>query len=109
MAGGGCAKFGGEVITYSATPVFNCALGLVHKITLTGNVSSSTLVNCLPQQPIIVQICQDASGSRTFVFPTTMSGVMTIGSTASKCSVQQFVYDPTVPQAYALAAGVTNQ
>lgn len=34
-------------------------------------------------------------------------GAMTIGSTASKCSAQSFIFDGT--NAYATSAGVTNQ
>ena len=51
-------------------------------------------------------ICQDATGSRTFVWPTNVLGGMTIGATASKCSAQNLIFDGT--NAYALSPGVTN-
>ncbi len=38
-------------------------------------------------------IYQNATGGRTFVWPTTVLGGMTIGSTPSKCSAQSFVFD----------------
>lgn len=55
----------------------------------------------------LIIICQDATGSRTFVWPTQIHGAMTIGSTASLCSAQSFVSDGT--NAYALSPGVVNQ
>ena len=51
-------------------------------------------------------ICQDSTGSRTFVWPTNVKGGMTIGSTASKCSAQAFAFDGS--SAYATSPGVTN-
>jgi len=96
-----------EMVSFSATPTFNCAAGNAHKITLTGNVTSSTLSNCAAGQSVNMVICQDTSGSRTFTWPATMKGGMTIGSTASKCSAQEFIFDGT--NAYAVSSGVTNQ
>ena len=96
-----------ETVTFSATPTFDCGKGTTHKITLTGNVTSSTLSNCSAGQPVMMIICQDGTGSRTFTWPGTMKGGMTIGSTASKCSAQSFVFDGT--NAYATGTGVTNQ
>ena len=96
-----------ETVSFSATPTFDCAKGTTHKITLTGNVTSSTLSNCSAGQPVLMIVCQDGTGSRTFTWPGTMKGGMTIGSTASKCSAQSFVFDGST--AYATGTGVTNQ
>jgi hypothetical protein len=96
-----------ETVTFSSTPTFDCAKGVTHKITLTGNVTSSTLSNCAAGQPVIMLICQDSNGSRTFTWPATMKGGVTIGSTANKCSAQSFVSDGS--NAYATGSGVTNQ
>jgi len=95
------------VVSFSATPTFNAATANGFKITLTGNVTSSTLSGASAGTPIYFQICQDGSGSHTFVWPANMLGTMTIGSTASKCSAQSFLYDGS--NAYALSTGVTNQ
>jgi hypothetical protein len=106
------AQFGGPVIsglndvTFSSTPTFDAKLGNTQKITLTGNVSSSTLSNATAGEQINFIICQDATGSRTFTWPSNVKGGMTIGSTASKCSAQTFIFDGT--NAYALSSGVTN-
>jgi hypothetical protein len=95
-----------NVVTFSATPTFDASLGNTQKITLTANVTSSTLSNASTGQTINFLICQDATGSRTFVWPTNVKGGMTIGATLSTCSAQDFIFDGT--NAYALSAGVTN-
>jgi len=106
------AQFGGPVIsglntvTFSSTPMFDVSLGNTQKITLGGNVTSSTLANAAAGEQIHFLICQDATGNRTFVWPNNVRGGMTIGSTASKCSAQTFIFDGT--NAYALSSGVTN-
>lgn len=94
-------------VAYSATPTFDASKGNVFKMTLTGNVTSATLSNASVGQPLHFIICLDAVGSETFVWPTNMTGTMTIGTTASKCNAQSFVYDGT--NAVATTPGVTNQ
>jgi hypothetical protein len=95
-----------NVVTFSATPTFDASLGNTQKITLTDNVTSSTLSNAVAGQTINFIICQDATGGRTFAWPTNVLGGVTIGSTASKCSAQNFIFDGT--NAYAVSPGVTN-
>jgi len=88
-----------NVVTFSATPTFDASLGNTQKITLTANVTSSTLSNASTGQSINFTICQDATGSRTFVWPTNVlfpAGASTaIGATASKCSTLLTVFDGT--------------
>ncbi len=95
-----------KTVTFSTTPTFDVTTGGIQKITLTGNVTSSTLSGAPTGGVIYFLICQDGTGSRTFTWPTNVKGGMTIGSTASKCSAQPFAFDGT--NAYALSAGVTN-
>ena len=97
---------GVNTVTFSATPTFDASLGNTQKITLTDNVTSSTLSNATAGETINFLICQDAAGSHTFVWPTNVKGGMTIGSNANTCSAQSFVFDGT--NAYALSAGVQN-
>lgn len=97
-----------NTVAYSATPTFDASMGNTQKITLAGNVTSSTLSNASAGQQIDFLICQDNTGSRTFAWPTNILGGMTIGATASKCSAQSFRYDATLAKAYAASAGVTN-
>jgi hypothetical protein len=60
-------------VTYSATPVFDATLGTVLTITLTGNVTSSSIAygSAPPDgQQVYIRIVQDAVGGRTFTLPS---------------------------------------
>lgn len=111
-AGPAPSSFGGAVISglntvaFSATPTFDASVGNTQKITLTGNVTGSTLANAAAGEQINFIICQDGTGGRTFVWPTNIKSGMTIGATASKCSAQSFAFDGTI--AFALSGGITN-
>jgi hypothetical protein len=94
------------VVTFSATPTFLARLANNFKITLTGNVTSSTLTLDVDSLVLGFLICQDATGSRTFVWPTNVKGGGTIGATLSTCSAQTFLWDGT--NAYAMSAIVTG-
>ena len=96
-----------SIVSFSTTPTFDASNGTTQKITLAGNVTSSTLTNTPSGQIVNFIICQDATGSRTFVWPTNVKGAMTIGSTLSTCSVQGFISDGT--NLYASSPGVVNQ
>jgi hypothetical protein len=96
-------------VTFSSTPVFPYSNGVnTFEITLTGNVSSSSVSGAVAGQIANFIICQDGTGSRTFTFPSSFHGATTIGSTASKCNAQSFVYDGGANY-YALSTGVTAQ
>lgn len=73
-------------VTYSTTPVFNLANGNALAITLTGNVSSSTLTNIKAGVAVLLRFCQDSSGSHTVVLPTNLLNVGTVYATASTCT-----------------------
>lgn len=81
-------------VAYSATPVFNAATGGAFKITLTGNVTSSTFANGT-QGPSIVafRIVQDGTGGRTFVWPANVRNAGTPNPAANARSVQLFALD----------------
>ncbi len=102
MGGGGSGNPGGyTTTTFSATPTFTAASNTATSflITLTGNVTSSTLAGASTGQIITFKICQDGSGLHTFVPPTNVLNMGTIEGTASACSNQTFVYDGTNAQA----------
>jgi hypothetical protein len=94
-------------VGFSSTPTFDAALGNTQRITLTGNVTSSTLSNASAGQWLYFLICQDSTGGRTFAWPANVKGGMTIGSAASTCSAQSFVFDGS--NAYAVSSGVSDQ
>ncbi len=96
-------------IAFSATPTFSATVNLNY-LALTGNVTSSTLAaGEKTGQSISFVLCQDATGSRTFAWPANVRGGMTIGSTASKCSSQMFVYANVLSKWIAVGAGITNE
>lgn len=76
---------------------------LLQKITLTGNVTSSTwtMMNGGNIGNSQLKVCQDATGSRTLVWPTSPApiwlagGAPTLTTTASACDIIFFYYDGT--------------
>jgi hypothetical protein len=84
-------------VSFSATPAFTATSNTVSafSITLTGNVTGSTLASASTGQAIIFKVCQDSTGSRTFAWPSNFTGAGVVDATASGCSNQAFVYDGT--------------
>ena len=82
-------------VTYSATPTFTASSNTNNSwsITLTGNVTSSTLASAAAGQDLTFQICQDSTGSRTFTWPTGFTAATTIFPTASTCTEESFFWD----------------
>jgi hypothetical protein len=80
------------LVPYSATPVFDASLGSGFEITLTGNVSSSSIVNLIPGQRLIFVVKQDGTGGRTFVPPSSVP-MSPISTTAGKTNIQAFLVD----------------
>ncbi len=97
-----------NVLTFSATPTFSI-LSPINTITLTANVTSSTLAAGYQGQLETLNICQNGTGSFTFAFPATVRGATTIGSTANKCNTQTFYYSTAQTAWIATGTGVTNQ
>lgn len=89
----GVVTFPSVTVTFSATPNFNAALGSTFKITLTGNVTSSTLTGALTDQILIFEITQDGTGGRTFVWPANVKNPGTIDTSAGVKNIQMFRYD----------------
>jgi len=88
------ADLPGQVTTtFSATPTFDASAGNGFKMTLTGNVTSSSVTNPTAAQTITFVITQDSTGGRTFVWPTNFKGASAIAPDANLVSVQSFYYD----------------
>lgn len=77
------------VVSFSSTPVFDASVATDFEITLTANVTSSTLVNTTAGQFITFIIHQDGTGGRTFVPPANVP-MATIDGGANKTSMQSF-------------------
>ncbi len=108
-AGASCAAAATSLttVTFSATPTFTRSSQIQQwQITLTGNVTSSTLSGAQVADIFIFNICQDATGSRTFVPPTGFSQMARISSTASACTKQTFYWDGS--NAIAVTPGVST-
>lgn len=96
-----------NTVTFSSTPVFDFSLGNLQVITLTGNVSASSVSNVVIG-PVLWQVCQDSSGNHTFVWPPVVHGAITIGLLANKCSEQWFASTDGT-NFYATSTGAINQ
>lgn len=91
-------------VTFSTNPSFNSAgNNSVFKMTLTGNVLSSTLAGAVAGNFITFILAQDGAGGRTFAWPGNVLGATPVGLSASQVTVQTFVYDGS--NAYPVAPG----
>lgn len=87
--------FGQHTVAFSATPTFDAGVTENWKMTLTGNVTSSTLIGAEAGMFLKWEICQDATGSRTFAWPSQLQNPITIVATANACTTEIFYYDGT--------------
>jgi hypothetical protein len=94
-----------NTVAYTATPVFPCNLGN-QQITLTGNVTSSTLTGIPAGQQTTFLIIQDATGGHTFTWPTNVKGGVVVDPTANATTSQTFISNGT--NLYAIAPGALN-
>jgi hypothetical protein len=99
------APGGFSSVAYSLTPSFDAGTASTFKMTLTGDVTSSTLANAAAGQMMSFVLCQDGAGNHNFAWPSNVKGGMAVGLQPGKCSAQAFVYDG----AQAWAVGVVNQ
>lgn len=56
------------VVTFSATPTINWAEVDVARITMTGNITTTTMTGALDGQKMILELIQDSTGGRTISF-----------------------------------------
>jgi hypothetical protein len=89
--------FGTVATSFSVSPTFNAAAfaSPTFTMTLTGNVTSSTVTNPIAGQRITFIITQDGTGGRTFAWPSNFKGYSGINadSQANSVFVQSFVWD----------------
>jgi hypothetical protein len=110
-AGGTGGTSAYTLVTFSATPTFTVVASTSvqnFRINLTGNVTSSTLGvgQATTGQDIAWIICQDATGGRTFTWPSSVPSHMVIDATANACSRQAFRWDGT--NAQMIAPGLSD-
>ncbi len=82
-------------VSFSATPVFDASLAAfpAFRMTLTGNVTSSSVTNPTPGQIATFVLSQDGTGGRTFAWPANFKGASFVSPDAGSVSVQSFAYD----------------
>lgn len=100
-------------VPFSATPVYDASTGSTFKITLTGNVTSSTFTNAKDGMTYTFHICQDGTGLHSHAWPASFktAGLIAIPGTAlaSTCSTQQIIWNGTLSAGYPVALGILNQ
>lgn len=98
-------------VPYALNPTFDCSLvtaGIItFEITLTGNVTASTLINAQPGQIVILSVIQDGTGGRTFTFPSNVRNTTIIDADPSSITVQAF-YARANGNLYPIGAGTYN-
>lgn len=80
-------------LAFNATPTFDASLFSAFSMTLTGNVTSSTVTNAKTGRVISILLCQDGVGGRTFAWPATFSSTPTLDARVSKCSNTVWFYN----------------
>jgi hypothetical protein len=83
-----------SIVAFSATPVFNAQNGSQFKITLTGNVTSSTFTNGATGPGLVAfRVVQDGTGGRVFTWPANVRNAGEINDAANAVSIQLFAPD----------------
>jgi hypothetical protein len=84
-----------NAVAFSATPTFDASISDSFSMTLTGNVTSSTISNATAGQTITFILKQDGTGNRRFAWAPNVKGPSPISPDANSFSVQAFIYDGT--------------
>jgi hypothetical protein len=105
----------GAMVSQSVSPsivagalTINAAQGNTFRVALTANVTSMTITNPVQGQLITILWIQSIGGSQTVAFASNLKGGTAPSSGGSTVSVQQFTYDATNGNWYAVSAGVTG-
>lgn len=84
-----------DTVPYSATPIFPAVSYSNFAITLTGSVTSSTITGGTVGQLMTIDVCQNATGTYTFVWPVNLLRAPPVSAGASSCTGVTAVYDGT--------------
>jgi hypothetical protein len=83
-----------DTVAFSPTPTFNAADGAGFKITLTGDVTSSTFANGTEGPALVVfRIVQDGAGGHAFTWPSNVRNGGSVNPGANARSIQIFTVD----------------
>lgn len=81
-------------VPYATSVTFDASLAAKFDLTLTGNVSASSLTNTVAGQLLVFIVNQDSIGGRTFAWPATLTAPFAIAAQANSTSIQAFVVRP---------------
>ena len=89
------ADMGAQIVSvpYSPTPAFNAAGNNGFQMTLTGNITASTISGVSPGQLLAFYFVQDSVGGRTVSWPSSFVGALQPDAAASSVSVMLFRSD----------------
>jgi hypothetical protein len=102
-------------VAYATSVTFNAAQATGFDLTLTGNVSASTLTNTSPGQLLVFVIAQDGTGGRTFPWPASLPGTSAICPQPLSITTQVFkvrwggTLVPVTPALWITASGIVIQ
>lgn len=104
----GSYPYGQMPVAFSATPTFDLSTGNVFTMTVTGNITSMSMVNGQAGHMYTFIFTQDGVGLHSITWPANFKGVVSIPITvlAGTAAVQTVVYDGT--NFYADSAGLIN-
>jgi hypothetical protein len=94
-------------VEYAQTLSLNLSQASLFVIELKGDAKLIAIQGATPGQQVVLQICQDAAGNHKFTWLAGISGAMTVGEAAGKCSTQSFV--ATTGGLYATGPGGLDQ
>jgi hypothetical protein len=82
-------------VAFSSGPTFDASAATSFFMTLTGDVSASSVTNPTRGEQITFQLTQDGAGGHAFTWPTNFKGASPIGPDANSVTIQSFQYDGT--------------
>jgi hypothetical protein len=94
-----------EEIAYASAPTFDLNLGGIKAMTLTGNVTSSSVTHHADGGELDFILCQDVAGAHTFAWPSNFVNAPTIAAGASTCTVAGFIYRKSSNAWYSIGSG----
>jgi hypothetical protein len=83
-------------VPFSSTPTFDASKANGFLMTLSGNVTSSSVINLSPRQVITFAIAQNGIGGYGFAFPSSAKSPGTVDPTSNAFSIQQFLADDSL-------------
>lgn len=85
-----------QVLTFAAALEIDASTANVFKLTLTADVTSSTIVNGKEGQDVTLLLVQDAVGGRTFAWPTDVKlagGSIALTAAGTKADIVKLISD----------------